>query len=424
MRKSVENIKEKNTELKEQIQAFKSDPKEYAWVRGISQIDAEYESATDFIEDLEFLANWIGHLTLSHRIFIHLSSSQERAKLHTCLSAICSACFSNPDSMRVPEIGVQLQNLKALLVKYPTRAKYTESIIRNIDVIKELDAIKSHQEQSANLVDSGKQNAELLASLAKAFKEEKASIDALFEESSAEKERFDKRLQTADAQFSEVAKIAGSCEAEKETVSEILSEISAREDKLENQEIKVATIEVNLNELIKKAQEIIAEAREALDIGTAAGLSGALEAQRRKAAHKGVAIGWLAGGTLFLLGAAGVVIWLALGTEMSIPMVIARIAILSVFGTGATFCGSQFVKQKNISEDYAYKATLAKSLAGLSQKIRDDDSDNDEYKQFISKFTDALYEHPLKIKAPEAEKIKKDVLSEILEQILPLLKQG
>jgi len=94
---------------------------------------------------------------------------------------------------------------------------------------------------------------------------------------------------------------------------------------------------------------------------------------------------WPSLGALFLLSAIAICLLTVFpeiyvgifGSEVSahnfnsenIPYIISRILVAPLFLVGAWFCASQYIKQKNIIEDYAYKKVLSLSLMSIKSEI-------------------------------------------------------
>ncbi|MEN5021000.1 hypothetical protein [Pantoea agglomerans] len=57
------------------------------------------------------------------------------------------------------------------------------------------------------------------------------------------------------------------------------------------------------------------------------------------------------------------------GNNLELHYIISRILISPLFLVGAWFCANQYVKQKNIIEDYAYKKVLSLSLLSIKSEI-------------------------------------------------------
>jgi hypothetical protein len=189
------------------------------------------------------------------------------------------------------------------------------------------------------------------------------------------------------------------------------------------------TLEKHINErdeLLKKANNLIKEASQALGYKKAEGISDAFNKRFDEA--NGKKTYWWAGLAIIFIGAA---IWLgydfigviknnADNNNLSFNLVLARISIMIMPIAGAWFCAGQYVKIKNIAEDYGYKATLVKSIIGFSEQLKNSDEKDDSYQKYITKMLNEIHQHPLK---NHKKQEYKNVNIPILSKIYSLLKQ-
>ncbi|CAI1011474.1 hypothetical protein [Serratia fonticola] len=139
-------------------------------------------------------------------------------------------------------------------------------------------------------------------------------------------------------------------------------------------ETRAATLEEELDLKTKGIDLIMEQANAALETSTTMSVGGFFKDQY-DIAKKWVLI-WPALAFLFLGGA----IWICFDTlkDMNpgepkvgaeLPYLIARFCIVPLFLWGTWFCTNQYIKQKNITEDYAYKKVLSLSLIGFKSEI-------------------------------------------------------
>lgn len=85
------------------------------------------------------------------------------------------------------------------------------------------------------------------------------------------------------------------------------------------------------------------------------------------------------------------------GATDELHIIIGRIALIPLPIIAAIFCANQYVKQKNIIEDYAYKMVLAKSIVGFSEQLNKDPSeDKGEYIHYMKVALEEIYKDPLR----------------------------
>ena len=87
----------------------------------------------------------------------------------------------------------------------------------------------------------------------------------------------------------------------------------------------------------------------------------------------------------------------AKGTELTFSFVLIRLSIIAIPIAVAWFCAEQYTKIRNIIEDYAYKTTLAQSIIGFSEHLKNDNDENDtSYQDYMKKMLDEIHQHPLR----------------------------
>jgi hypothetical protein len=99
-------------------------------------------------------------------------------------------------------------------------------------------------------------------------------------------------------------------------------------------------------------------------------------------------------------------IWLLWWNKVDIGVIIWRIALLPITIAGAIFSANQYVKQRNLIEDYAYKLVLTKSIVGFSEELLKVKDTNKWYQEYITKVLNELLQDPLRNKKDN----KKDIM--------------
>lgn len=204
----------------------------------------------------------------------------------------------------------------------------------------------------------------------------------------------------------------------------VLSKVKEIQQQIEEKRLSVETFSENIDEykasidkIQKEAEEIIAkrevvlklieDSREALKLGSARGISAAFDAQYESASDKQNTRGWLFAASILLLLAVGFTAWTIGGWKIKYPdsinSIFARIVAVSISIAGAIFCAKQYVLQKNIKEDYAYKSVLSKSIVAFVEEIDRHDtydnsgiSDSKGVKLYLSKVLDEIHQDPLR----------------------------
>ena len=201
-----------------------------------------------------------------------------------------------------------------------------------------------------------------------------------------------------------------------EVVDDFRKKIVDRELQLENQEAatvqyqkKLEAFETEHKRHISEAKELIKSAKHALGYTTAEGLSAAFAEQYKKADNVWLKVGWVLAAGGFVT--AAVLLGIQITTEEQttrLEVVVSRIFVLSVLISAAVFSARQYVRQKNIAEDYAYKAVLAKSIVGFSDQLTtENDEEDGNHSYYMRKVLDQIHQDPLRKHAQKDSLVKK-----------------
>lgn len=195
-----------------------------------------------------------------------------------------------------------------------------------------------------------------------------------------------------------------------------------------NNEIKKYKNEKNI--ALKEVEGIKEEAKNAMKLGEASGISAALQVQydeikgKKKTGFKSVfnifigARVWALGALLFGIIAIGLGIWLGVSGDLKNSIIVARISLIFISLTGAWFCAGQYVKISNIATDYAYKVSLAKSIVAFSEQLKNNDEKDTSYQDYIKKILDEIHQHPLRnYKQQESVTPIEKIVEKVLEKI-------
>lgn len=203
---------------------------------------------------------------------------------------------------------------------------------------------------------------------------------------------------------------------QKETLS-ILKEIKDNQATIEITKLSASTFSENIDEYKKniieienKAKEVVAKeekinsliksAEEALKLKSAEGISAAFSSQYELASQEINSKKWLRWSVSLLVVALGLTIWIIGGWGIkdpnSISSIVGRIVAVGISVAGAVFCSKQYVKQKNIAEDYAYKATLSKSIVAFAEEIAVSDEEGKQVGNYLNKVLTEIHKDPLR----------------------------
>lgn len=189
------------------------------------------------------------------------------------------------------------------------------------------------------------------------------------------------------------------------TISQINQEIADKNVKItafynniQQYETTISSYTIKAQEIIDKEKiinDLIAQAEKALSLKSAEGISAAFSAHYETTSDKWVLQGWVIGAVLFIASAIALTAWIVNNNDSdNLNALIGRIVAVGISITGATFCAKQFVKQKNIQEDYAYKSVLAKSVVAFTEEIKK--RDDKKVAAYLEKVLSEIHKDPLR----------------------------
>lgn len=203
--------------------------------------------------------------------------------------------------------------------------------------------------------------------------------------------------------------------------------VKAFSTNIEEYKSSIEELKLKCEEIIDKEEEInelISQAENALQLKSAEGVSAAFSARFDAASKWQIYTAWLASAVILMLLALAGTAWILLGWGLDnadpIAAVIGRVVAVGITITGATFCANQYVKQKNLAEDYAYKATLSKSIVAFSEEIQK--SDQTQIAKYLTKVLDEIHQDPLRSRGKKDKEL--EPTKEVLEKILDYIKMA
>lgn len=117
---------------------------------------------------------------------------------------------------------------------------------------------------------------------------------------------------------------------------------------------------------------------------------------------------------------------LGYGSNREALYLISRVSVVPLLLGGLWFCATQYIKQKHIIEDYAYKRVLALSMVSFRNEIKD--SSPSGVDAFVSAVLQELHKPPLdsleRKNLNEEVKLLKGVQTEMLKEMLDAMKSN
>jgi hypothetical protein len=367
------------------------------------------------IVGIENLLIDISTLTKSPNKFLALSTYGERSNINSYLETINSH-FQTPNNF-IPSFEALKILIRSFNIRNTTdRQIEFESEIGNLSRLKieaqeNLEAIKnakeaieSDNESISEKIDSSKEKlVEIeneLESISKRRDElitESERIKTYNDELSIAREKANKNLE-------EIIISSNESKSNEKLITSFANKIQDREKKLTELEFateenskKLIAYDSERENIVAEAKALIDSAKLALNYKTAEGISASFQVQYNKANNKWIFGSWIGGAIMCLLAAISIGIWIVAVIPDDIFIFIARISLLPFPIIGAVFCANQYIRQKNIIEDYAYKMVLAKSIVGFSEQLKKNCSDdNSEYIHYIKTALEEIHRDPLR----------------------------
>jgi hypothetical protein len=210
--------------------------------------------------------------------------------------------------------------------------------------------------------------------------------------------------------------------------NDFIKKIDIREKQLEKQNTSTQDYEKTLTKYSKRQQEIeeesqnlIDKAIQALNYSNATGLSAAFSAQHTFANDKWSKRGWLIGAGVSISVTLLLGIWVVTGWGIDpniknpIMSIVGRLSMIPFALLAAIFCANQYVKQKNLVEDYAYKTVLAKSIIAFSEELRT--KEPEKYAEYLSTILKEIHQDPLRKRGKEKDEVTLKDTTGLVEKI-------
>lgn len=388
--------------------------------------------AKGVVTGIEAILIDISALTGATSKFIQKSTHAERTQLAQILSNL-NTYTVNKD---LQSMAVTIDKIKPILRSFGVRhtnerkdafedhindlQKNASSLSQHIS---DVTAIKSEGKELKDEIDAVHQE---LTEKLESLKEQEETLEQLISTTEASRNELDSMLTLDQSRSLEIEELLSESKSHTEVIENFSKKVASRESELEKQAViteqyteKLEDFEVSHQEYLLKAKELIESAKLALEYKTAEGLSAAFTAQYDRADNAFSKIGWLMSSGLFVAASVGIGIWVTHEQNIALATVISRISLLPILIGGAWFSAGQYVKQKNIAEDYAYKSVLAKSIVGFSDQLSTDSDKGTDYSHYMKSVLLQIHNDPLRKHAlkPSEDNGAAEDIKKALEEI-------
>lgn len=348
-------------------------------------------------------------LTKSTAKFIQVSTHGERSSLISDLSQL-NTYLINKD---LAATCTHLDNVKITLRSWGIRNSFERQEVmeehvntlqkKALILTEQIEKVIEIKEQSLLIKGEIESAHSTLLEERETLQGELDKLDQLVESTTLKRSEIESLL-TQDADRSEqIEALLSDAKSHGEVIDTFSEKVLSRETQLEKQEQTTKTYTSKLGQFktdhlkyLGEAKALIESAKLALEYKTAEGLSAAFTEQFTKASAPILTVGWIVLSGIFVISSVSMGIWLVSDTSLGLGAIVGRISLLPILIGGAWFSAGQYVKQKNIAEDYAYKSTLAKSIVGFSDQLSGEAGKGEEYSHYIKSVLTQIHNDPLR----------------------------
>lgn len=411
---SIEKIKESNLLVKESLKKLKAS----SYKDQLYGEESEF-SAKGLFAGIDAISKDISALTKAYSKFLKRSSCQERERIANLINGLAEALQTENlshaseciDQLKPIIRNIDIRHSNERLEAFDEQIDYLQRSKSNLD-----ELIKDVIEKNENFIELNQNMAQVQEQLEAKVIEYEKSIDELNLLISKSNLIFEELSQTSESSSSvleEIEEHHSSASNQTQVIDNFVKKIARRETQLEDQEERTRNYISNLEKytseranILEEANFLIDNAKTALEFKTAEGLSAAFSAKLDEAKKDKWTIAWAISALIFISLAVGLGAW-SLNihtTDDTISLLLGRLSLVPVLLLGAFFSASQYVKNKNIIEDYAYKSVLAKSLVGFSEQLSDASSKGDIHSHFVKSLLAQIHNDPLHKKGFKVQK--------------------
>lgn len=442
---SIKQIKDVNNQIKVNIVDYQKRLKDQGADMEVGQYGSESEySLKGVIGGVKNINTDISFLVNAHNFFIQCSTFAERNNILSDLTQL-NTFIQNSNHQNIVSY---LDALKAKIRVYDLRRDKDRFIefsneINNIRVI--ATKLEEEIQQTQTKLELSDEKLKEIIQKKENFDVELSQIEntkkiflGTLEEFTGKYEDFKVLAETATSNESIIASKLTEIKESEEIFNDFVSKIEGREKQLSkqkeqtdkyNQDLKAYTDDYTKK--MSEVESLIDNAIIALEYSTAEGISAAFQTQYKEANKPENKRYWLIGAGFFILLTLGLGVWIVGGWGMEhtdrLYTLVGRLSLIPFALLGALFCAKQYVKQKNLIEDYAYKAVLSKSIVAFSENLRVNDPE--KYAEYISTVLKEIHQDPLRKRGKDKDeevsiKDATGIANKIVKEVITLLNKS
>jgi len=299
--------------------------------------------------------------------------------------------------------------------------------------VKEVNSLRTRYKRLLKDIKDSEEIKDSIDEIKSKVEEEAEIISAISEKAEELKTKYEQDETDIAEKSSSITDAEQEIENRKKEILAFASNIEDNELKLETIYNKLKdSIDEELSAKLLKANSLIEQAENALELKQTEGIAKAYSSRLLKISDSKNKMYWLIGASVFviitllfgfLLTGGQVKIWqldLGFANTENIGFIIGRIALTFIGISGAVFCANRFVMLRNLEEDYEYKVVLTKSILAFSNKIKE--IDKTKVADYLTQVLNELHQDPLRSRKPEKHS-KSEMDLEKIDKFLEIIKK-
>ncbi len=375
-------------------------------------------TAKGIIAGVDALTTDLSALLKTPARFIQLSTHAERAGLIQVFTNIQTYITAK----NIGQLALIVDKAKSIMRVYGVRhsSERKEEFLTHVDDMQKkceslsgyIDELKENKENGEELNLKINEIYEELSNKVENLTEKGLEIDALFTEAQEARDSSVDYLAADKKNTDLINSLLIESKSHNEIIDSFSKRIEKREAQLDAQEEKtnrynalLGEHKLSQEEYLERANSLIESAKTALEYKTAEGLSAAFSEKYREAKDDKSTWWWLSASGVFVTLAIGVGIWIVWEKNLNLEAIVGRLSLLPVLLGGSWFCAGQYIKLKNIAEDYAYKSVLAKSIVGFSDQLASEAPKGEEYSHYIKSVLEEMHNDPLRKRTSRSSRL-------------------
>ena len=391
------------TEIRKHSDKIKSSLRSFRVFKSNDRYGNEQEYTTQGIRaGVESILIDVTALTKAPAKFIQKSTCAERRQIGSCLENV-NLYIEDED---LHNLAIVIDEIKPILrsinIRHADeRMEAFDEHINNLQ--RDASSLSQHIADVEEIKSGANELQEEIINIHQKLEEELASLTESISSTADERSKLSGLLSEDRVRSEEIEQLLATSRSHGEVIENFSKRVVNRESQLEKQEIateqykeELEVFRNNHENYLSDAKELIESAKLALEYKTAEGLSAAFTEQYNKADNIKSNIAWLVSAIVFVTVAVSLGVWLTIGDNLRVEIIIGRASLLPILVAGAWFCAGQYVKQRNIAEDYAYKAALAKSIVGFSDQLSTESNKGEDYSYFMQRVLSQMLNDPLR----------------------------